>query len=224
LRVENLSHTYRGAEARQVLTIGDWSLDAGAQVLLRGVSGSGKTTLFNVIAGLLRPTDGEVYHGDQALYRLPEEARDRFRARQVGYVFQNHHLVGSLTALENVVMPLAFARHAPRSTWHSRAHDLLVQVGLGEFVHSLPKRLSTGQRLRIAVARALANEPRLLLADEPTAALDEDAGAVVMDLLQTTCRANQAILLVASHDPALVTRFERVIDLRAGKLYEHQPS
>jgi putative ABC transport system ATP-binding protein len=175
LRVEGLSHTYRSlnaaSEARTVLQIGDWALERGQQVLLRGVSGSGKTTLFNILAGLLRPTTGTVYYERQSLYALPEEARDRFRAQQVGYVFQNHHLIGSLSALENVVMPMAFARALPSRQWRNSAGALLTQVGLGDFQHDLPRRLSTGQRLRVAIARALANRPRVLLADEPTAAL-----------------------------------------------------
>jgi putative ABC transport system ATP-binding protein len=230
VRVAGLRHHFISptGELRAVLEIGDWRFDAGAQTLLRGVSGSGKTTLFNILAGLLTPTEGAVYFGlsdgEAALYALPEEARDRFRARQVGYVFQNHLLIGALTALENVVMPMAFARAVPSTRWRARAHDLLAGVGLADFAGYRPGQLSTGQRLRVAIARALANNPRLLLADEPTAALDEASGAMVLDLLQDACRQNAAILLVASHDPALVERFDRVVDLRAGRLHAATPA
>ncbi|MFN8450393.1 MAG: ABC transporter ATP-binding protein [Anaerolineae bacterium] len=222
LRVENLSHTYPGAEARRVLSIDGWWLDDGDQVLLRGVSGSGKTTLFNILSGLLRPTTGAVYYGDQPLYALAEAARDRFRARHVGYVFQNHNLIGSLTALQNVMMPMAFARDFAPSEQRRRAVELLHNVELGDYLNALPRHMSAGQRLRVAVARALANSPRVLLADEPTAALDAHAGAVIMELLQSTCTASRAILIVASHDPALVSRFSRRVDLQAGELHEAQ--
>lgn len=220
LRVEALSHAYRGTgvEVRTIIQPQTWQLDAGQQVLLRGVSGSGKTTLFNILAGLLHPSSGVVKYGDQSLYALPEAARDRFRAQAIGYVFQNHHLIPSLTALENVVMPLAFARVSASSTWRLRAAVLLEQVGLEAFANYLPRRLSTGQRLRVAIARSLANNPRLLLADEPTAALDREAAIQVMDLLQNTCRQQNAILIVASHDSALVERFDVTADLQEGQL------
>lgn len=220
LQVEALSHAYEGTgvEVRTILQVQTWQLDAGQQVLLRGVSGSGKTTLFNILAGLLHPSSGVVKYGDQSLYALPEAARDRFRARAIGYVFQNHHLIPSLTALENVVMPLAFARVSSASTWRSQASGLLEQVGLAAFANYLPKRLSTGQRLRVAIARALANNPRVLLADEPTAALDREAALQVMDLLQNTCRQQNAILIVASHDSALVERFSTSADLQEGQI------
>ncbi|MBC8098708.1 MAG: ABC transporter ATP-binding protein [Armatimonadetes bacterium] len=220
LRLDALVHTYTAPSGEQhtVLHIPAWEAYAGAQILLRGVSGSGKTTLFNIIAGLMRPTSGTVWHGDQALYALPEARRDQFRARNIGYVFQTHHLIPSLTALENVIMPLAFARVLPQRSWQRRATELLTQVGLAGHIQYRPHQLSTGQRLRIAVARALANTPRVLLADEPTAALDTESGALVMDLLQRICHESNAVLLVASHDPALMTRFETVVDLQGGLL------
>jgi len=225
LRLENLTHTYKtaGLEARTVLDIGMWSLGDGIQLLVRGVSGSGKTTLFNIIAGLLRPTTGEVYLGEQALYRLPEAVRDRARAQKIGYIFQTHHLLPAFTALENVIMPLQFAGTLPASHRAEWAKQLLVQVGLGDYLHHRPSQLSTGQRLRVAVARGLANQPSLILADEPTAALDPDNGAVIMDLLQTACRQTNATLIVASHDPALADRFDQQINLHAGKIAAMPP-
>jgi putative ABC transport system ATP-binding protein len=189
------------------------------------VSGSGKTTLFNIAAGLLRPSSGQVVYTQAAgpaidLYALGEAARDRFRARHIGYIFQTHHLLPALTARENVAMPMVFAG-IDRREHARRARALLEAVGLGEYEQVLPRRLSTGQRLRVAAARALANDPAVLLADEPTAALDADAAARLLALLRETCARNQAILLVASHDPALVDAFDRVIDLRRGRLYPH---
>ncbi|GAB4527622.1 MAG: ABC transporter ATP-binding protein [Anaerolineae bacterium] len=220
IRFEQLTHIYKSpaAEPRKVLDIPEWRIAAGEQLLLRGVSGSGKTTLFNITAGLLRPTTGTVRFDDQSLYALPEAARDRFRARNIGYIFQTHYLLNTLTALENVVMPMAFGQAVPRGQWRARARDLLGQVGLGDHVDYRPAQMSTGQRMRVAVARALVNQPRLVLADEPTASLDEQSAQVVMALIQQTCRETNATLLVASHDPALQARFAQVVHLHAGEL------
>ncbi len=220
LRVEGLQHTYISptGEARVILHGETWALNDGQHVLVRGVSGSGKTTLFNILAGLLRPTTGKVYFDGQDLYAMSESQRDRFRAQHIGYVFQNHHLIPALTALENVMMPMAFARNGTPRQQRDRAMNLLEQVGLADRAHDLPRRLSTGQRLRVSLARALANAPRLLLADEPTAALDESNTAHVMDLLQSACVQHNAILMVASHDPQLIARFPLLADLRGGAL------
>ncbi|MCS7220120.1 MAG: ABC transporter ATP-binding protein [Anaerolineae bacterium] len=225
LRVENLSHTYTGPglEARTILRIEEWVLAPGDQILLRGISGSGKTTLLNILAGLLTPTTGQVWLDGHALYAMSEAQRDLFRIRRIGYVFQVPHLLPNFTALENVIMPMAFAGMALQYC-RTRAQMLLSQLGLAEFTHYYPAQLSAGQRLRVAVARALANGPQLLLADEPTAALDSEASRMVMDLLQKTCRQNKAILIVASHDPALTERFEQVVDLHAGHLYFNSPA
>jgi ABC-type lipoprotein export system ATPase subunit len=221
LRVEHLGHTYPipgGNQAgRLVLELPMWQVEAGQQILLRGISGSGKTTLFNILAGLLWPTTGQVWLDDQNLYALPEADRDRFRAERIGYVFQNHYLLTGLTALENVMMPMMFAKRITAKQRQTRARDLLAQLGIDEFWRYLPRQLSTGQRLRVAVARALVNTPQLLLADEPTAALDFDAARTVMDILQQTCAAQETILIVASHDPALSERFTNVIHLSAGQ-------
>lgn len=229
LRVDDLSHSYsaaRSTDVRHVLQPQSWILEDGQQVLLRGISGSGKTTLFNILAGLLHPTGGAVFYDEQSLYAMPEPVRDRFRARHLGYIFQNHHLIQALTAIENVVMPIAFADVLPTTQWRVRAQELLEQMGIADHASYMPRQLSTGQRLRVAIARALANNPRVILADEPTAALDEKSSAVVMDRLQQTCRENNAILIIASHDPSLVERFSMVADLKNGCLLwnEWQPA
>lgn len=220
LRLDNIVHIYTGAglEARTVLSIASWSVGSGDQILLRGVSGSGKTTLFNIAAGLLRPTQGEVVVDAGQIYHMSEAERDRFRAARIGYVFQNHQLMPGFSALENVVMPMMFARVIPTGQRRERGRSLLAQVGLADFARHRPNQLSTGQRLRVGIARALANEPKLVLADEPTAALDSDSAASVMDFLQQTCKALGAALIVASHDPALAVRFPLGFDLRAGSL------
>jgi ABC-type lipoprotein export system ATPase subunit len=226
LRLEGLQQVYQSpsGEARTVLAIDEWTCNEAAHLLLRGVSGSGKTTLFNILAGLMCPTSGAVWFDTVSLYALPEERRDRFRARMIGYVFQNHYLLNSFTALENVTMPLAFAGQVPRPLWKRRACELLDQVGLADYGHYHPRQLSTGQRLRVSIARALANHPPVLLADEPTAALDAETSTQVMRLMQDTCRAQNALLLVASHDPALSSSFDRVLHLHGGRLTEALPA
>lgn len=222
ISVENLRHTYTAPdlEARTVLEIDAWRAASGEQILLRGISGSGKTTLLNILAGLLPPTTGVVRCDDRSLYSLSENARDLLRATTIGYIFQMHHLAPTLSALENVEMPLVFGRKLNASARTARAHELLDSVGLRDFHRHRPVQLSTGQRLRVAVARALAAQPALVLADEPTAALDTQSSQAVMDLLQESCRRTGATLIVASHDPALAQRFDRVVDLRNGGLHE----
>jgi len=220
--LEQLRHTYSapGLEARTVLEIDAWHAQPGEQVLLRGISGSGKTTLLNILAGLLPPTTGVVRCGGQSLYGLRENERDHLRATTIGYIFQMHHLAPTLSAQENVEMPLVFGRKLSARERATRASELLDSVGLRDFHRHRPVQLSTGQRLRVAVARALAAQPALVLADEPTAALDEQSSQSVMDLLQESCRRTSATLVVASHDPGLTHRFDRVVDLHSGALRE----
>ena len=224
--IQHVRHTFAspGLPPTPVLhAIPELSLRPGEQILLRGISGSGKTTLFNILAGLLRPTAGEVIIDGQPLYVLSEAQRDKFRAQRIGYVFQQHHLLPMLTAEENVMMPLAFGGIALAER-RGRATELLTAVGLSAHAHHRPAQLSTGQRLRVAVARALAARPRLVLADEPTAALDAATSEQVLELLTTTCRAQQAILVVASHDPALHHRFGCIWNLTQGTLHDETPT
>lgn len=220
LDIRDLSHTYsgHGVDDRTVLqTISAAQLADGDQVLLRGISGSGKTTLLNILAGILQPSTGSVTLNDQSLYELSEAKRDRYRNQHIGYVYQNHYLLPTLSAMENVAMPLAFAGRSKQDR-EQQALDLLAAVDVEEFATYRPAQLSTGQRMRVAAVRALANHPHLLLADEPTAALDQDAAVKVMDLLQQTCSELGAILIVASHDPGLGDRFSIVWDLNEGQL------
>ncbi len=222
IRLQNVVHTYRdsGLSARTVLNIPLWQADAGEHILLRGQSGSGKTTLLNILAGLLTPTQGEVTIAGQVINTLSEAKRDRFRAQHIGYVFQTHNLL-SFSALENVEMPLAFVGERP-ALRRQKAREALAQVGLSDWAANYPHQLSAGQRLRVAVARASVSTPEILLADEPTAALDPDLAAQIMDLIQLVCHQRNATLIVASHDPSIVTRFPRIIELRSTELIESQ--
>lgn len=224
LTVKNLSHTYKSNTSSDlpVLHEIDFELHSGDQLLLRGISGSGKTTLINILAGLLTPTSGEVTLNGQSMYALSEVERDHFRRRNIGYVFQTHHLVPVLNAWENVAMPLALSGQAvgPRK---KRALTLLDEVGLKEFATQRPFQLSNGQRQRVAIARALAGDPTLVLADEPTASLDGQSARNVTHLLRETCRNNNAMLLVASHDPMLSEQIGQIVDLEYGQWHPVAP-
>jgi len=198
-----------GAASRnRVVDIPRFELEPGTQVALRGESGSGKTTFLNLIAGLLAPDSGRVELGGRDLTRLGEAARDRVRAEAIGYIFQTFNLLQGHTVLENVEMGMAFGRGVDRP----RAEALLRRVGLGDRLGHYPRQLSTGQQQRVAVARALANRPQLVLADEPTGNLDGRNSREALALIREVCRENGAALLLVSHDEEVLAQFENVQD------------
>jgi putative ABC transport system ATP-binding protein len=184
-------------------------------VAIVGVSGSGKTTLLGLLAGLDRPTSGEVWLGDTALTELSEDARAALRQRWLGFVFQSFQLLPALTALENVMLPLELAGAADAA---SRAREWLSRVGLRARVTHYPKQLSGGEQQRVAIARAFAGEPRVLMADEPTGNLDGNTGAEIADLMFTLNREHGTTLLLVTHDDALASRCARRLSLADGKL------
>jgi putative ABC transport system ATP-binding protein len=193
----------------EVLRIAALDLPAGQQVALRGESGLGKTTLLHLIAGILEPDAGSVAVGGEPVTGRSEVQRDRLRARRMGYIFQTFNLLQGLTALENVNLGLAFGNGADPEA----AHRALERVGLADRKHYRPRQLSTGQQQRVAVARALANRPCLILADEPTGNLDAVHGRKVIELLRASAAEQGAALLVASHDPQVLASFDQVMDL-----------
>lgn len=211
LRVESLRKTYRApdGEVTPVLDVPALELRAGEQVALRGSSGSGKTTLLHIIAGLLTPDSGRVLIDGVEMTALGEGDRDALRAERIGYVFQTFNLLQGYSALENVLLGMMFGRGPDRSS----AEALLTRVGLGARLGYLPRQLSVGQQQRVAVARALAGRPRLVLADEPTGNLDPRHGAEALTLIREVCREQGAALLLVSHDPAVLAQFDRVDDL-----------
>jgi ABC-type lipoprotein export system ATPase subunit len=182
-------------------------LEAGEQVVIRGRSGGGKTTLLNVIAGLATPDSGRIVVDTTDVTRLPEAARDRFRARHIGFVFQTFNLLAGFTALENVLLGMTFTGQRHDS---SRATDLLVRVGLGHRLGHKPAALSVGEQQRVAVARALVNRPVLLLADEPTANIDPAHQQQVIDLIRNVCRAENVAMLLVTHSDDVTGQFDRV--------------
>lgn len=185
------------------LTYPDLTVNSGEHAVMVGPSGSGKTTALHFIAGLLIPSHGAVHCGGTEVSTLSEAERDAFRARHIGYVFQDFHLLPGYTALENVLLGLRLAGLRGR-TAHARAHHLLEHLGLARHASQLTSRLSTGERQRVALARAVAHTPQLLLADEPTAHLDRSRAQEALSLLRDLARSHGATLLVVSHDP-LVT-------------------
>jgi len=178
-----------------------------------GPSGSGKTTLFHIIAGLLQPSQGEVRVNDVSLGTLGERDRDRFRAKTIGYVFQSFNLLPAFSALDNVRLALDVCGREPRRARHDKARALLHDLGLGARLQHLPQALSTGEQQRVAVARALANAPDVLLADEPTAHVDPETREVVLARLFQEVATSNTILLVATHDHTLLPRFDKVVHL-----------
>ncbi|WP_328471693.1 ABC transporter ATP-binding protein [Actinoplanes sp. NBC_00393] len=201
----------------------DLTVSPGEAVAVMGPSGSGKSTLLNLIAGLDRPTTGEVEVAGTVLNKLSEKALARFRRANIGIVFQFFHLLEDLTARDNVLFPAQLIG-ASRRAAQTRADELLNSLGLAARANSYPARLSGGERQRVAVARALINEPPLLLADEPTGAVDAAAGEQIMQILRDLSRGGQTILLV-THDPDLAHRCAtRTVEVRDGHLAEKVPS
>jgi putative ABC transport system ATP-binding protein len=201
----------------------DLAVEPGEAVAIMGPSGSGKSTLLNLVAGLDRPTEGQVEVAGTVLNRLSEAALARFRRANVGIIFQFFHLLDDLTARDNVLLPAQLAG-TPRRRAAGRADELLDALGLTARANAYPARLSGGERQRVAVARALINKPPLLLADEPTGAVDAKTGAQVIALLRDLNQGGQTVLLV-THDAALAGgAATRIVELRDGRLTERVPA
>jgi len=205
----------RGAARVHVLRGISLTVDRGEAVGLVGPSGSGKSTLLMVMAGLERPDSGGVVIEDTDLVRLDEDALARFRGRRIGIVFQAFHLVPTMTALENVALPLELA---DRQGALERARAELEAVGLGHRLHHYPAQLSGGEQQRVAIARAVAPDPAILVADEPTGNLDEATGRQIVDLLFRLKRDRGATLVLVTHAPELAARCDRVVHLRDGRI------
>ncbi len=212
LHVENLVKNFRSPEGgeHRVVDIESFQLAPEQQVALSGESGSGKTTFLHLIAGILKADSGTIrIHGTE-MTRLSEADRDRLRATSLGYIFQTFNLLQGYTCLENVLLGMAFGA----GTDQGFAEQLLKRVGLEQRINYYPRQLSVGQQQRVAVARALANRPKLVLADEPTGNLDNANARDSLRLIREACRENKAALLLVSHDAAVLDDFETRVDLR----------
>jgi putative ABC transport system ATP-binding protein len=204
-----------GARTLTVLDSISFEIAAGAFVAIVGPSGSGKTTLLGLLAGLDTPTTGRVILDGADLGALGEDARARLRGEKVGFVFQSFQLIPTLTALENVSVPLELRGDADAA---ERARDLLARVGLGDRATHLPAQLSGGEQQRVAVARAFANRPRILFADEPTGNLDGATGARIIELIESLNRESGSTVILVTHDASLADRTDRIIRLADGRV------
>ena len=217
LLVRDVVKRFRDPEGveRIVLSVPSLVLEAGATLAVSGESGSGKTTLLHVVSGILAPDEGVIEVAGEAMTGLSEAARDRLRARTIGYVFQTFNLLSALTSLENVALGMTFRPRAGTNPAVA-ARAALERVGLSHRLHHRPEQLSIGQQQRVAIARALAGHPALVLADEPTSNLDRDNAAACLDLLVAFAAESGAALLVVSHDPHVLARFSKRVTLGEG--------
>ena len=204
-----LSGVRKAFHGTPVLSIDRLEIPKGAQWIITGSSGSGKTTFLNLVSGILSPDAGTITVAGTEITRLPEAARDRFRAEKIGVVFQTFNLLQGFSARENILLGMLFAGRIDAA----RADALLERVGLKEKRDQKPDQLSVGQQQRVAIARALANKPEILLADEPTGNLDPKTGESIIGLLKEVCGENGTTLLCVTHQPQVMQSFKDVTDL-----------
>lgn len=217
LRARGLCKSFRlGSSTLEILRGVDLDVKRGERVFLCGASGAGKSTLLYTLAGLERPTSGDVHFEDEHLYRLSASRQADLRNTRMGFVFQSYMLLPELTALENVALPGMIGGRIDRD----HAAGLLGKVGLGARAGHLPSELSGGEQQRVAIARALANRPSMLFADEPTGNLDSKTGGEIIDLLLGLARENGTTLLAVTHDAELAARGDRVLHIRDGLLQD----
>jgi putative ABC transport system ATP-binding protein len=222
LRLESVTKLYsRRGSTVTALRPTSAAIEPGEFVAVVGPSGSGKTTLLSILGGMLAPTAGRVWFEGQSLYDLPVAARTALRRQRIGFVFQTFNLVPYLTALENVHVPLYLAGLRPRDQQH-QAQALLERVGLGDRVSHKPAELSVGQQQRVALARTLANDPALILADEPTGNLDPETREHVLAMFAEFNGEGRTIVMV-THDPAAAARAQRTLRLEQGGVCSDQP-
>jgi putative ABC transport system ATP-binding protein len=222
LSASSLTKEYQSGDHRlTVLRDVTFSIEQGAFVAIVGPSGSGKTTLLGLLAGLDTPTRGSVHLDGTDITSLDEDARARLRGAKVGFVFQSFQLIPTLTAIENVQVPLEL-----RGENHvvERARDVLERVGLGDRLEHYPTQLSGGEQQRVAIARAFANRPRILFADEPTGNLDSDTGGRIVELLETLNRESGSTVVLVTHDLALARHAQRIIRLSDGAVVSDEPT
>ena len=218
IEVKNLYKLYRvGDEVVRALDGVDFEIYEGEFCAIVGTSGSGKSTLLNMLAGLEKPTKGEVIISHHHIEKLNEEQLVRFRRENVGFIFQSFHLLGTMNALENVALPLSF-RGVPREVRMKEADKMLNLVNLKKHKNHLPNQMSGGQQQRVGVARALVVNPKIIFADEPTGNLDSHTSEEVMELKQRVVQEQKKTLVMVTHDAHLATYADRVFHIRDGKI------
>ena len=220
VELKNLNKSYdEGSKQRQVLRDLALEVSEGQMLVLLGRSGSGKSTLLNLLSGIDRPDSGEVLIDGTDIAALSEKERTLFRRNQIGFVFQSFNLISTLTAFENVMLPLRL-KGVVDSNSEALALHFLAEVGLEDRKNSYPDRLSGGEQQRVAIARALAHEPSFILADEPTGNLDYKTGASILSVLADLVRKNGRTMIIATHDREMGQIADRVLELREGQLHE----
>ena len=218
LKVVQVSKTYQsGSRKLTVLDHVDFQVVAGESISIVGPSGSGKTTLLGLCAGLDRASTGSIFLNGHQMEKLSEDQRAAVRNQNVGFIFQNFQLLPTLTALENVMVPLELKK---RKDAKQKAMELLDQVGLGDRGTHYPSQLSGGEQQRVSIARAFANEPKILFADEPTGNLDTETGEMIEDLIFNLNKALGTTLILVTHDIGLAARTNRIIKIKGGKIQE----
>ena len=220
VELKNLNKSYdEGSKQRRVLRDLALEVSEGQMLVLLGRSGSGKSTLLNLLSGIDRPDSGQVLIDGTDIAALSEKERTLFRRNQIGFVFQSFNLISTLTAFENVMLPLRL-KGAVDSKSEALAMHFLSEVGLEDRKNSYPDRLSGGEQQRVAIARALAHEPSFILADEPTGNLDYKTGASILSMLADLVRKNNRTMIIATHDREMGQIADRVLELREGQLHE----
>ncbi|WP_157470987.1 ABC transporter ATP-binding protein [Gracilimonas tropica] len=224
IQLNKLTKSYQeGTKSRSVLDDLELSVKEGEMIVLLGRSGSGKSTLLNLVSGIDKPDSGQVVIGGTNLAGMDENSRTLFRRKNIGFIFQSFNLISTLTALENVLLPLKLKGDSDASA-EKKAQQFLDEVGLGDRGDSYPDRLSGGEQQRVAIARALAHEPMLILADEPTGNLDYETGKTILDILNKSVRENGRTIILATHDRDICEIADRVVELRGGKLEQVEPA
>jgi lipoprotein-releasing system ATP-binding protein len=217
LKAVELSKSYMsGSEELHVLRSLDLTVRTGEFITIVGASGVGKTTLLNLLGALDRPTNGTIFYQDKDIFKLNDRDLAQFRNQEIGFIFQFHHLLPEFSAIENVMMPILIARKSKNEAL-KLANDLLQTVGLEDRKHHRPSELSGGEQQRVAVARALVNNPKVILADEPTGNLDRKTGETIHELLYKLNREIDQTFIIVTHNESLAERSDRTIKLTDGK-------
>ncbi|NLP30225.1 MAG: ABC transporter ATP-binding protein [Clostridiales bacterium] len=218
IEVKNVRKIYRMGDEKEI-ALDDVSLSVhkGEIICLVGASGSGKSTFLNMVAGLEKPTRGEIYIGDIPIHKLNEEKVTLFRQKNIGFIFQAFHLLPMLTAVENVGLPLIF-RGVDNKKRHILAKKMLEDVGLSGYEKRKPSQMSGGQQQRVGIARALVGNPKIIFADEPTGNLDSSTSVEVMEIMVKKVRENNQTLLIVTHDPTISEYADRIVTIKDGNI------
>lgn len=220
IEIRNLKKVFRmGQEKVYALNGVDLDIYKNEVLCLLGTSGSGKSTLLNMIAGLEKPTKGEIVIGDLHIEKLSEEQVTKFRQLNVGFVFQSYNLIANLTALENVAMGLIF-KGVPKKKRESMARKILIDVGLKDRLNHKPSEMSGGQQQRVSIARAFVDQPKIVFADEPTGNLDTKTSMEIMDMIVDMVKKHNQTLIIVTHDPETAIYADRIVEISDGKIID----